>query len=217
MLCQRAADCKSTALAAGKRGFLNLLKSGVQAGLSQLQMPTVAVGTISIQGATLHAHIHNEQRPRTFENVSAVVDLGRNYDTLALDIRRAPPPAPPLGEEKHHALPPRQPQPAPRHRVAAMAAFNQEEQHADTAAAAAAADSAAEPDGGKLRVLVRASGMQADTSKGLWPQLLISVAGQDLHAPLIERIVKLPMDIHAGRVGGSAGACLRAVHRLHLD
>ena len=190
---------------AGKRGFLNLIKSGLQAGLSQLQMPTVAVGTISLQGATLHAHIHGEQRPRTFENVSAVVNLGRNYSTLALDIHALPRQRHP--SEKKNTMPSPHANRNLRHvtGVAALAAYNQG-QPADAAAAAAA--SAAEPDGGKLRVRVRATDLQADTSKGLWPQLLISVAGQTLHAPLIERIVELPMDIHAGRVGGRVGAVL---------
>jgi hypothetical protein len=53
-------------------------------------------------------------------------------------------------------------------------------------------------------VLVRAGGIvdgsQADGSQ--W--LDVSVRGRQLHAPLIERLLELPMDIHSGRVGRCA-------------
>ncbi len=37
---------------------------------------------------------------------------------------------------------------------------------------------------------------------GLWPDLSVSIRGEALHGPLIERLLELPMDIHDGRVDG---------------
>lgn len=32
--------------------------------------------------------------------------------------------------------------------------------------------------------------------------LMVSIQGANLHGPLIERLIELPMDIYEGRVGG---------------
>lgn len=72
---------------------------------------------------------------------------------------------------------------------------------------------AGKPGGGRVRVLVAARGITSGevpppgepTQPGVKvPTLDITVEGRDLHAPLIERLVELPMDISAGRV-----SCLR--------
>jgi hypothetical protein len=80
------------------------------------------------------------------------------------------------------------------------------------AAAPGTADSppfAGRPSGGRVRVLVEARGIasgevpppgQPTPPGGKVPSLDITVEGRDLHAPLIERLVELPMDINAGRV-----------------
>jgi len=61
------------------------------------------------------------------------------------------------------------------------------------------------PTGGHLRVTVSATGVvENDLDQGgpRVPDLSICVQGKNLHAPLIERIIELPMDIDAGRVDG---------------
>ena len=71
------------------------------------------------------------------------------------------------------------------------------------------------PSGGRVRVLVDARGItsgevpppgQPTPPGGKVPTLDITVEGRDLHAPLVERLVELPMDINAGRV--SCRRCL---------
>ena len=66
-----------------------------------------------------------------------------------------------------------------------------------------------EPTGGHVTVQVSASGITKGT-----PALEITVVGRDLHAPLIERVIELPMDIHSGRVTRQHNrvgvACVRA-------
>jgi len=61
------------------------------------------------------------------------------------------------------------------------------------------------PSGGRVRVIVSAAGIiENELAQGgaRVPDLRISVQGQNLHAPLIERIIELPMDINSGRVNG---------------
>jgi len=63
----------------------------------------------------------------------------------------------------------------------------------------------ANPDGGKVRVLVNVSGIADNdlaTGGPRVPEMTISVHGQNLHAPLVERIFELPMDINDGRANG---------------
>ena len=61
------------------------------------------------------------------------------------------------------------------------------------------------PDGGHVQVLVSATGLADNdlaTNGPRVPDLTITVRGQNLHAPLVERIFELPMDINAGRANG---------------
>ena len=61
------------------------------------------------------------------------------------------------------------------------------------------------PTGGKVRVLVDIDGL-ADNELAIGglrvPDMTITVQGQNLHAPLVERIFELPMDINEGRANG---------------
>jgi hypothetical protein len=61
------------------------------------------------------------------------------------------------------------------------------------------------PTGGHVRVLVKAKGLlenELATGGTKIPDLSITICGKNLHAPLIERIVELPMDIDGGRLNG---------------
>lgn len=53
--------------------------------------------------------------------------------------------------------------------------------------------------GGDLRVTVDVKDMLRDD---MWPQLDAKVFGKNLHGPLIDRILEIPMDIHEGRANG---------------
>lgn len=53
--------------------------------------------------------------------------------------------------------------------------------------------------GGDLHVTLDVKDMLRD---GVWPDLDAKVFGKNLHGPLIDRILELPMDIHEGRANG---------------
>lgn len=72
------------------------------------------------------------------------------------------------------------------------------------------------PTGGRVEVVVDATGVTSGAVPGPGeapapgvriPTLDVSIRGTNLHAPLIERLIELPMDISAGRVraGHAAG------------
>lgn len=73
------------------------------------------------------------------------------------------------------------------------------------ASAASGGPSLGHPTGGKVRVTVNATGL-ADNELAIGgsrvPDMIISVQGRNLHAPLVERIFELPMDINDGRANG---------------
>ncbi len=37
---------------------------------------------------------------------------------------------------------------------------------------------------------------------GVWPDLTVTIRGDQLHGPLVERLLELPMDIYEGRLDG---------------
>ena len=157
--------------------------------------------------------------------------LGRNYDTLKVDIRAQPRERDPTSRKctmpnpnSHSHL---------RHVTGrkALLAYEQAQQQQqqegqqqaevaelpstslDPASGAGAASSGGGgggsgrslPPGGQLQVLITAKGITTHSLPPAapdqpTPSMTIVVRGQDLHAPLIERILELPMDIHAGQV-----------------
>jgi hypothetical protein len=66
-----------------------------------------------------------------------------------------------------------------------------------------------EPSGGRITVLVSASDILVD---GVWPVVNVSVRGNNLHAPLLDRLLELPMDIYGGRLDGNVD-----MHMHHAD
>ena len=50
--------------------------------------------------------------------------------------------------------------------------------------------------GGRVHIHVTSEGLTRDN--GVFPDLRVSLRSQDLHAPLVERMVELPVDITAG-------------------
>ena len=48
------------------------VRGALEAALSRVAVPEVALGGIQVEGATLDAYIHGEALPRRFENLSAV-------------------------------------------------------------------------------------------------------------------------------------------------
>ncbi|GIM02660.1 hypothetical protein Vretimale_7447, partial [Volvox reticuliferus] len=56
-----------------------------------------------------------------------------------------------------------------------------------------------QPTGGHVSLSLISRGMNLP---GVWPDLSLTVRADRLHAPLLERLLELPMDIHEGRVDG---------------
>lgn len=52
------------------------------------------------------------------------------------------------------------------------------------------------PPGGRLNIHVTSEGLTKEN--GVFPDLRVTLRSQELHAPLIERMVELPVDITAG-------------------
>lgn len=55
------------------------------------------------------------------------------------------------------------------------------------------------PSGGRVTVRVTARDMMREN---VWPTCEVAIGGENLHAPLIERLFELPMDIYGGRCDG---------------
>lgn len=205
-----------------------------------MQRSTV-LGSIDLAGGTLYGHIHGEEIPRKFENVSAVcfllfffsflplrkpnrpcaqykfklvcfysylhlqtVRFGPGYDALDVDIHADPHERDPASL-KCTMLHPH----AHRHLRDVTGRSASQAGGDDAASAPTTRDSANlgshAPTGGHVQVLVRATGVvENDLGAGgpRMPSLEIIVRGRDLHAPLVERIIELPMDISAGRANG---------------
>lgn len=53
--------------------------------------------------------------------------------------------------------------------------------------------------GGSFEVHLSAQNVNAP---GVCPEVAATIQAQDLHAPLVERLLELPMDIYSGRLGG---------------
>jgi hypothetical protein len=87
-----------------------------------------------------------------------------------------------------------------------------------SASSSASGSGGGRPDGGTLRVSVQLRGLAAgfNPAQGILPEMRIAVGGANLHAPLVERVIELPMDIHAGQVGAGWGSAALSCNVLSL-
>lgn len=192
--------------------------------------PQVAVGSIELKGdTTLYGHIAGEAISRKFDNIKASLSLGKDYDSLYLNITAQP------RERDPASAVCTMPSPyAHRHLRDLVgvteAVFDGERfqpDHSKTLETAAAPRSAKDTGitpsssaplqhqqqlsyGGQLRVEVFANQISkgapprgSTDADGPWTDLAIKITGKDLHTPLIERLIELPMDIYQGRVNGT--------------
>ena len=132
--------------------------------------------------------------------------LGKDYDSLDITITADP------HERDPASVKCTMPNPhGHRHlrHVTGRAAIRSHErvlsEPAGVAPSASSARTSIKPSGGRLRVHIQAAGIATysvppEVPGGRTPTMTVTVAGQDLHAPLVERILELPMDIHEGRV-----------------
>lgn len=72
------------ALDAGQ--LMQWMGSKLGAAAGRLQLPTPAVGRLSISKATLHAHMAGEPIPRLVPAIDASLSLGPEYDSMHLTL-----------------------------------------------------------------------------------------------------------------------------------
>lgn len=78
---------------------------------------------------------------------------------------------------------------------------------ADAGEGIASASPTAPPSSGG-RLTIRVSGRDLMT-ENVWPKCDVAITGESLHAPLIERLFELPMDIYGGRCDGELQILMR--------
>ena len=227
-------------LKAKQRNVITLLQQLLGAAGALIQRSLV-VGNIDLHRGTLYGHIHGEDLPRVFENVSANVSLGSGYDTLNIEIDASPRERDVLSQKctmlhphAHRHLRDYTGLTALRALAAAeggsgdgrgdVGAHHTEDVSEDSSASSSSSSSSSQGSGGvrgrtstttttntkqnsggHVRVTVNAAGL-ADNDLAIggprFPEMTIAVHGKNLHAPLVERIFELPMDIDAGRANG---------------
>lgn len=74
VLCLPSAAAETAPLLTGARRTTlgTFVRGALEAAVSRLHVPEVAVGSIQLQGATVDAHVHGEELPRRFQDVSVV-------------------------------------------------------------------------------------------------------------------------------------------------
>ncbi|KAK9804274.1 hypothetical protein WJX72_004315 [[Myrmecia] bisecta] len=181
---------------------------------AHLTVPQLAVDRIIVRNGTLDALFCAEQEPRHFDQIDLALDLGRDYHDLALKIsvrayeRDAASARCTMPGSGNRHLRPQPSAPIVTSLTSAPTVATSNSAHVAAwqravgpggAAPVWRAGPASLPTGGCLDVHVTARGMgypgrQADTR--------IAIQARDLHAPLVERILEIPMDIYDGRLDG---------------
>ena len=66
------------------------LGSHLAAAAAAVQLPTPALGRLSLSRADLHAHMAGEPIPRVAHSIDASLHLGAGYDNMRLALTGAP-------------------------------------------------------------------------------------------------------------------------------
>jgi hypothetical protein len=146
--------------------------------------PRVVLGSVALRDGTCLLHVHGDAQPRRVQDVSGVLRLGGDYSRLDLDIRGRVRQRDPEGRQTTMLMSDK------RHlrdsRTAAERALE-------------AAEAARGGDGGAIRVRVDCRHLG---QPGRWADLLVRVGGKNLHGPVLENLLDIPMDIYGGRLDG---------------
>jgi len=151
--------------------------------------PAAELAAVSVEDGTLLLHVAADgpgAPPRRVSGLSGALLLSPDMRALSLDLS---------GRAAQRETPPGGP------RVSMLLSEKRHLRTKQTGAerAAEAAEAARGGAGGALRVRVRCSGI---ATPGRWPELEVRVAGQNLHGPVLENLLDIPMDMLAGRLDG---------------
>lgn len=161
-------------------------------GISSILVKRISLQSIVCQHGTLYGYIYDEPTPRVFRNVIVKSSFSRDYNKLKVDIK-AEPEKRDLGSYRWTMKP---------GAVHHLRDHIGSKYYSDMGSPLKTDEDLS---GGKLDVHIEADHIidnDMDSFGPVFPHMKISVHGQNLHAPLIERIVELPMDIKTGRLDG---------------
>jgi hypothetical protein len=170
----------------------SLLKSLVDA-LAELLARRVSLETLSLNRGVLYGYIYDEPQPRVFRNVVVKSNFGKDFNKLKIDITADP-------DKRSNS--------SYRWTMKSDTIPRQIRDFigSDHYAAMGSQDSTdSDPTGGKLSVHIEADNVVHNDMAAfgpIFPTMKVVVGGRNLHAPLIERVVELPMDIKTGRLDG---------------
>ena len=169
-----------------------ILKSVFDA-LTELLVRRISLETLLLQQGTLYGYIYDEPLPRVFRNVVVKSSFGKDFNKLKIDISADPEKR--SNESYRWTM---KSEAVPRQ----IRDFIGSDHYASMGSPDATDDDLS---GGRLGVHIEADNVVHNdmaTLGPVFPIMKIVVSGHNLHAPLIERIVELPMDIKTGRLDG---------------
>lgn len=160
--------------------------------LSAMLVKRISLESFVCEHCTLFGYIYDEPVPRVFRNVLVKAFFSKDFNKLKVDIKAEPEKRAlesyrwTMKEGAIHHL---------RNHIGS-------DYYSEMGSPLATDD---DPSGGKLEVRIQADNIinnDMDSFGPVFPYMRIAIHGQNLHAPLIERIVELPMDIKKGRLDG---------------
>lgn len=169
-----------------------VLKSVLDA-LAELLVRRISLETLFLQQGTLYGYIYDEPLPRVFRNVVVKSSFGKDFNKLKIDISADPEKR--SNESYRWTM---KSDTVPRQIRDCIGS----DHYASMGSPNTTDD---DPSGGRLGVHIEADNVVHNdmaTLGPVFPNMKIVVSGHNLHAPLIERIVELPMDIKTGRLDG---------------
>ena len=163
-------------------------------GISELLVKRISLESCVVQRGTLYGYVYDEPIPRIFRNVIVRSSFSRGFNDMKIDIT-AEPDRRSLESYRWTMNSPT----APHH----LRDFIGSDYYSNLGSTDHMIDD--DRSGGKLSVHIEADNVVNNdmASDGpIFPAMKIAICGHNLHAPLIERIVELPMDIKKGRLDG---------------
>lgn len=161
-------------------------------GISSFLLRKISLESFVCQHGTLYGYIYDEPTPRVFRNVVVKSSFSKGYNKLKLNIKAEP--------EKRVAD-------SYRWTMKPGAVHHLRDHIGSEFYSNMGSLEANDEDGsgGKLDVHIEADNIIDNDMASfgpIFPSMRIAIHGHNLHAPLIERIVELPMDIKTGRLDG---------------
>ena len=154
--------------------------------------PPLHVSGLSITDGTCELLIHSDAQPRFIHGVGGALRLWPDLRRMEVDVQGR------VAQRDTRS----------ERRITMLMSDKRHLRDNPTAAetAAEAAEVARRGDGGRVRVHVGCAHMGVPER---WPELTVKVEGTNLHAPMLEHLLDVPIDVHSGNLTGEV--------RLHCN